>query len=699
MRRIAFTRLLIIVIFVPVVVLTLFAGRLTYEQWLKYRVLTAAEQTLRLAVTVTRFVSFSFPAEGGAERNFLSGSGTKAQLDERRRITDEGYKDLRAVVAAVAPSDAKIVEQLKTLDSRLGQQPAFRAKIDSKAASFSDIAAFRAPIANHGIDLVGRAAVVTSDETLSRRIFGLYALMKLNSASISQRNYVQQSLLEGLLPPNVYVLLVQGTANQDSFGKLVADYALPDVVAQRKVFQDKSGADYKRLQDMAVKSAGQKAPEADVKAWVSINQELLNLDSKLVGATADAITTEAEQMIATSWRNILVYFGLTLFAIVAVLVLSRMVVRILRDLLGQLGRTMEELRDGHYEVTVPSIDRRDEIGVMARATENFRDNLVRMRALESEQRAAELRAADDRRLTEERAAAEKAATEEKATAERKAAMHALAGQFESAVGDIIEKVSSAANELETAAGTLTRTAEVTQGLAGNVAAASEQASANVQSVASASEEMSSSVDEIGRQVQASSQMTAEAVKQALATDARISELSHAASRIGDVVKLITAVAEQTNLLALNATIEAARAGEAGKGFAVVASEVKLLAAQTAKATEEISAQVAGMQAATGESVKAIKEIGATIGQVNEIAAAIAAAVEEQGAATGEIARNVQQAAKGTGEVASHITDVNRGAAETGAASGHVLASARALARESGVLKREVETFLATVRAA
>ena len=187
--------------------------------------------------------------------------------------------------------------------------------------------------------------------------------------------------------------------------------------------------------------------------------------------------------------------------------------------------------------------------------------------------------------------------------------------------------------------------------------------------------------------------------QAGKTDARINELSGAASRIGDVVKLITAVAEQTNLLALNATIEAARAGDAGRGFAVVAQEVKALAAQTAKATDEIGTQIGAMQTATQESVAAIKEIGGTIGRIANIATTIAAAVEEQGAATQEIARNVSQAAKGTAEVVSNISDVNRGASETGEASAKVLSSAQALARESGSLRQEVEKFVATVRAA
>ena len=189
------------------------------------------------------------------------------------------------------------------------------------------------------------------------------------------------------------------------------------------------------------------------------------------------------------------------------------------------------------------------------------------------------------------------------------------------------------------------------------------------------------------------------MQQAQQTDNRINELSQAASRIGDVVKLISAVAEQTNLLALNATIEAARAGEAGKGFAVVAQEVKILAAQTAKATGEISGQIAGMQTATQDSVTAIKEIGDTIRHISEIAGTIAAAVEEQGSATGEITRNVQQAARGTTEVATNIGEVQQGAAETGSASAQVLASARSLSQDSNRLKTELDRFLSTIRAA
>jgi methyl-accepting chemotaxis protein len=343
----------------------------------------------------------------------------------------------------------------------------------------------------------------------------------------------------------------------------------------------------------------------------------------------------------------------------------------------RIGEVLLELANGNKAIDVPYAARGDEVGDAARAAQTFKENILRIEKMEAEQKDIEARAA----------------------AERKAGMHRLADQFQAAVGGIIDTVSTASRGMETAANTLSKTAEQTQELSGAVAAASEQASANVQSVASATEEMSSSVNEISRQVHESSKIAAEAVKQAEKTDARINELSQAAGRIGDVVKLITAIAEQTNLLALNATIEAARAGEAGRGFAVVASEVKQLASQTAKATEEIGAQIAGMQTATQDSVAAIKEISSTIGRISDIAATIAASVEEQGAATQEIARNVGEAAKGTGQVATSITDVNRGAAETGSASAQVLASAQSLSAESHHLRSEVDKFLSTVRAA
>jgi methyl-accepting chemotaxis protein len=348
-----------------------------------------------------------------------------------------------------------------------------------------------------------------------------------------------------------------------------------------------------------------------------------------------------------------------------------------RPMIGMCA-AMRQLAGGNFDVVLPGLGRKDEIGEMAAAVEEFK-----MRAV--------AKAESD--------AAEREVQSRSATEARSAELHRFADNFETAVGVIVSSVSSSASQLESSATTLTRTVDAAQELSGKVASASEEASTNVQSVAAATEELSASVIEIGRQVQESSRIAAAAVSQAEATDARIAKLSRAAQQIGDVVKLITAIAEQTNLLALNATIEAARAGEAGRGFAVVASEVKSLASQTAKATDEISSHITGMQEATQESVFAIKEIGDTIGQISKIAGNIAAAIEQQSTATTEIARNVQNAASGTAEIAENISEVNRGASETGTASSEVLSSAQTLAVESTRLRQELDRFMANIRAA
>jgi methyl-accepting chemotaxis protein len=346
--------------------------------------------------------------------------------------------------------------------------------------------------------------------------------------------------------------------------------------------------------------------------------------------------------------------------------------------LMRLNKALGVMAGGNLDVVIPGADRGDEIGDLAKTVTVIRQN-------------AETKAREE--------AETKIRTDEVLARQRKAEMAKMANDFENAVGRIVETVSSASSELEASAGTLTATAERAQELTTMVGAASEEASTNVQSVASATEELSSSVNEISRQVQESARMATEAVGQARSTTDRVSELSKAASRIGDVVELINTIAGQTNLLALNATIEAARAGEAGRGFAVVASEVKALAEQTAKATGEIGLQINGIQGATQDSVNAIKEISSTIERLSEISSTIAAAVEEQGAATQEISRNVQQAAQGTQQVSSNITDVQRGASETGSASSQVLSAAQTLSSDSGRLKAEVSKFLNSVRAA
>ncbi|WP_085909961.1 methyl-accepting chemotaxis protein [Kiloniella majae] len=340
-----------------------------------------------------------------------------------------------------------------------------------------------------------------------------------------------------------------------------------------------------------------------------------------------------------------------------------------------LTSVMTRLAEGDLSIKVPAVEWKNEIGQMARAVLVFKENAEKIRAMETEQKARE----------------------EQAAHERKTLINQLANDFENQVGSTIREVSNAATGMETSAQLLAKTAASTSEQATSVAAASDEAASNVQTVAAAAEELSASEREINRQVGRSSEVVAVAVKKAGGAHETVGTLVSSVGEIGKVVELITGIAEQTNLLALNATIEAARAGEAGKGFAVVASEVKNLANQTAKATEEISGQISNVQSVTEDAAKALEAIGNSIREVNEIGEAISTAVEEQGAATQEIARNVEQASAGTREVSSNIQHVRQAAADTGETAKEILNASSSLSQQSVHLQQGLDAFLSQVR--
>jgi methyl-accepting chemotaxis protein len=403
------------------------------------------------------------------------------------------------------------------------------------------------------------------------------------------------------------------------------------------------------------------------------NDDLLNKERELNKRGAEAAVRRGNDLYDFATKF---FIGGLAFVALLSLASAAFLIRDVSRGIASIIKPMRALSQGDLAAAIPHGSNDTEIGQMALTLQLFKEALITKKA------------SDDA-----------VAAEANAKIARSIRVDGVTREFESVIGKLIESLSSSSTELDTAANTLTTTADSTGRTSSEAAAASQEISSNIQSVAKTAEDITSSVHAIGHKVQEASHIASEAVKQAKSTDGKIAQLSQSAARIGDVIKLITDVAEQTNLLALNATIEAARAGEAGRGFAVVASEVKALAAQTAKATDEIAAQIAGMQAATNESVLAIREIGTTITLISEISSAISAAVEQQGTATQEIARHVQHAAKRSGVVASSIADVSRDAGETGSASGQVLSSAKTISAESVRLKAEVENFLTTVRAA
>jgi methyl-accepting chemotaxis protein len=461
--------------------------------------------------------------------------------------------------------------------------------------------------------------------------------------------------------------------------ELVARPGVPeDVVAAVKTAHELAFSTYEKIRKPVVEALAAEQPSpTPYEDLIKASTPALEALTAVAETAMTATQRHAEHKGDEAYRNLVLHAVLLGLALIVGGVGLFVVQRRVTSPIAAMTAAMRRLAEGDMDTVIPGAARRDEIGAMAKAVEVFKASMSEAEELRREQDQA------------------KAGAEE----ERRAGMLSIADDFEQSVGSIVGTVAAAAGQMRSAAEDMAGTVSEADRLATTVAAAAEQASANFQGVAAATEELSASINEISQQVNLSASIAKEAAGQAERTNETVQGLSQAAQRIGQVISLIQQIAGQTNLLALNATIEAARAGEAGKGFAVVAQEVKQLATQTAKATEEISAQIGTIQETTAEAVTAIEQIAGTIGKINEIAGGIAAAVEEQGAATRSIATNVTEAAQGTSEVTSNIAGVTQASSEAGTAASQVLSSASGLSTEADRLRSEVDRFLATVRAA
>jgi len=500
------------------------------------------------------------------------------------------------------------------------------------------------------------AAVVAAQEHLLRGQLYVYKFLSTNETSEMMLSAIELDALRGPLD-RLELLETQSPQLMEKLRSIKADVArytaatveLEKVIAQRIADTEAMAENRQLIQDTI--------------AAIRTSQEQAMAASH--AAAAEDVLSTRQTLAAVSLMSLLIGAAISLM-------LTRGITRPVNAMTSAMGR----LAGGDTTVDVPAHDRKDEIGAMAAAVVVFKANAIERLRIEAEQEA-------------ERAAKER----------RGAEMDRLVKGFDATMSSVLGGVASSATELSRTADSMAVLADQTNRQSTASAAAAEQTTANVQTVAVATEEMAASIQEIGRQISQSTTITTQATRQAQETANKVSGLAAATDRIGEVVKLIQDIASQTNLLALNATIEAARAGEAGKGFAVVASEVKQLANQTAKATEEIAQHIAGVQSATQVTVSAIGAIGQTITTINQITSTIAAAIEEQTATTGEIARNVQQAAQGTQEVSVNVLQVNQAATQTGAAAAQVLGASNDLSQQAEALRYEVDTFLASVRAA
>ena len=542
-------------------------------------------------------------------------------------------------------------------------------------------------LAQAAIAWIGLRAIGLSNDDLGevyqQRLVPVSQLGRINDLMHSSIEQLTIAVIARPSPSNVQKYIDRVTANLAEIDKLAQQYAqhvsddadkqlLQQWTAEREALVAKAiNPAVKDLKAQAFNDAEDTVLGVAMKRFAAVQQLFEAIVTKeLKGAESTRDTADTRHRLTQYLMIAAILLALAIGAVIAVYV-----DRAVSGPINAMTRAMKQLAGGDHEVRIPGTDRRDEIGLMAEAVAVFKDAMITARR-EAEQLAAQ--AQKERR---------------QATIE-----HHL-GAFESSVRSALDGLTSSAAEMKATSQRMSATAQETSAQAAAVSTAAEEALANVETVATASEELSSSVAEIGRQVAQATGIAGEAVDEAEQTNKTVEGLAQAAQKIGDIVKLITAIAEQTNLLALNATIEAARAGEAGKGFAVVAAEVKGLANQTAKATEEISAQVAAMQGQTGKVVHAIAHIGGTISTINQIATSIASAVAQQGTATQQIARNVQAAAQRTGAVSSNILGVDQAAATAGTAAAAVLGSAEKLGRQAESLGANVDRFLADIRAA
>ena len=667
---------------IPIFSLVLISAAFVFDKYRLASEMAQLQALARLAPVASNLVH-DLQKERGRSAGFISSQGKKfaRSLPEQRSSTDRSLKAFRtaAETARGGGHGAVLNELLDRAERALADLAGKRRQVDGFEISVGEMAGYYTPTIQKLLAVVERMLVLSSESRVTNAIAAYSALLQAKERAGLERAMGAVGFSSGGFSPTIYQKFLKLIALQDILLGVFHKHASTEQVAYlEKTVAGSPVQEVARMREVAIDSP----QSGDLKGiqgpqWFEVITQKIDLLKRVEDKVAGDLMTLTETIQAESERGYGVVAAVALVVLLVALGFGVFVTLTTTRPLSAITEVVNRLAGGDTGVEVRHTERSDEIGAIARAVGVFQRNAAEMEQLRRE----------------------RAESEERAAAEKRAAMQSLASSFESSVKVVVESVSSASAQIEASAKTVADSADQTREQSDTVATASELATRNVNTVAAAAEELSASIGEISRQVSESSRIAQDAVAQADQTNGEVRSLVDAAQNVGAVVNLISDIAEQTNLLALNATIEAARAGEAGKGFAVVASEVKSLANQTAKATDDISQQIGTIQEATGTAASAIEGIGATVGRINEIAGAVAAAVEEQGAATQEIARNVQEAASGTQQVSSTIADVRDAAAESGRTAGEMREATNQLSRESDKLSKEVDRFLDRVRAA